>query len=185
VAGPDPAPTPTPTPTPAPTSTVTATSTASRTASSTASSTATVERLAAIEDIKQLKARYFRLMDTKYWSELRGVFTDDARMDIDGFVSEGGDAIIAFMSQVLAPLRTVHHGHMPEIDVTAADRASGVWAMFDYVEFPADGPPQGFEGFGHYHDEYRLEDGVWRIASTRVTRLRVDPLAGGLPREAA
>ncbi|MGW0662975.1 nuclear transport factor 2 family protein [Streptodolium elevatio] len=144
-----------------------------------------VERLAAIEDIKQLKARYFRLMDTKDWAAMREVFTDDARMDIDGFANEGGDAIIAFMSEVLAPLRTVHHGHMPEITFTSAAAATGVWAMFDYVEFPSEGAPQGFHGYGHYHDEYRIERGAWRIASTRVARLRIDPLAGGLPQGAA
>ncbi|MBW8754754.1 MAG: nuclear transport factor 2 family protein, partial [Sphingomonadales bacterium] len=33
-----------------------------------------LERLEAIEAIRSLKARYFRLMDTKQWDELRGVF---------------------------------------------------------------------------------------------------------------
>ncbi|NIH80637.1 nuclear transport factor 2 family protein [Amycolatopsis viridis] len=139
------------------------------------------ERLAAIEDIKQLKARYFRLMDTKDWTALREVFTDDAHMDIDGFPRDGGDAITAFLSKVLTPLRTVHHGHMPEITLISRDQASGVWAMFDYVEFPSDGLPRGFHGYGHYHDQYRVERGAWRIASTRVARLRIDPLSGGLP----
>jgi hypothetical protein len=138
-------------------------------------------RLAAVEDIKQLKARYFRLMDTKDWKAMREVFTDDARMDIDGFATEGGDAIIAFLTGVLGQVRTVHHGHMPEIAITGDGRATGIWAMYDYVEFPAEGLPQGFHGYGHYHDEYRLQDGTWRIATTRLERLRIDPLAGGLP----
>ncbi|WP_327295154.1 MULTISPECIES: nuclear transport factor 2 family protein [unclassified Streptomyces] len=141
----------------------------------------TSARLAATEDIKQLKARYFRLMDTKDWTAMREVFTDDARMDIDGFVTTGGDAIAAFLSDVLTDVRTVHHGHMPEIELTGDGRATGIWAMYDYVQFPGDGLPQGFHGYGHYHDEYRLQDGAWRIATTRVARLRQDLLAGGLP----
>lgn len=35
----------------------------------------TVEQMADIEAIRQLKARYFRLMDQKRWDELRDVFT--------------------------------------------------------------------------------------------------------------
>jgi hypothetical protein len=33
----------------------------------------------------------------------------------------------------------------------------------------------GRQGFGHYHDEFRREDGVWRISSLRLTRLHVEP----------
>jgi SnoaL-like domain len=141
----------------------------------------TLDRLINIEDIKQLKARYFRFMDTKDWAALRGVFTDDARMDIDGFVTDGGDAIIAFMSGALAALTTVHHGHMPEITFVDTSNAAGIWAMYDYVQFPGDGLPQGFWGYGHYHDTYRRQDGEWRIVTTRVDRLRIDPLPGGMP----
>ncbi len=36
-----------------------------------------VEKLWDIEQIKQLKARYFRLMDTKDWAAWRELFTDD------------------------------------------------------------------------------------------------------------
>ena len=40
----------------------------------------TPDQLADIEEIKKLKARYFRLMDTKRWKEWANVFTDDARL---------------------------------------------------------------------------------------------------------
>ena len=40
----------------------------------------TAEQLTDIEAIKQLKARYFRLMDTKRWEEWGDVFTKDARL---------------------------------------------------------------------------------------------------------
>ena len=39
-----------------------------------------VERLEAIEQIRQLKARYFRSIDTKEWSGLPVAFADDAVM---------------------------------------------------------------------------------------------------------
>jgi hypothetical protein len=44
----------------------------------------TVERLEAVEEIKQLKARYFRCIDTKDWDGFTTVFAPDARMDVSG-----------------------------------------------------------------------------------------------------
>ena len=49
-----------------------------------------VERLEAIEEIKQLKARYFRCMDTKDWDGFTTVFAPDARMDVSGELSGDG-----------------------------------------------------------------------------------------------
>lgn len=148
---------------------------------------AALARLLDLEAIKQLKARYFRHMDAKDWKGYREVFTDDARMDVDGYVTDGGDEIAAFVSGVLTSVRTVHHGHMPEITFVDEDHARGIWAMYDYVEFPYedDAAPQGLKGYGHYHEEYRRQNGEWRIASTRLVRLRVDPLPGGLPQQPA
>ncbi len=45
---------------------------------------------------------------------------------------------------------------MPEITLTGPDSATGIWAMYDRVEMPGN----RFEGYGHYHDEYRRVDGA-------------------------
>ena len=42
------------------------------------------EQLLAIEDIKQLKARYFRCMDTKDWDGFAAVFAPNAVLDVTG-----------------------------------------------------------------------------------------------------
>ncbi len=137
-----------------------------------------------IEAIKQLKARYFRCMDTKQWDEMREVFAEDVHVDMEaegGGIQESRDEFMTMLRNSIEDVITVHHGHMPEIDLTSETTARGVWAMFDYVEFAGEGEPQGLRGYGHYEEEYRKEDGVWRIASLRLTRLRVDPLPGGIP----
>jgi uncharacterized protein (TIGR02246 family) len=139
------------------------------------------QRLLDIEEIQQLKARYFRLMDTKDWPAFGELFTVDAVMDADGYVQEGRATILAFLPRVLDGVVTTHHGHMPEITITGPDTATGVWAMFDYLTFPGSGPPRGLRGYGHYHEEYRRVDGAWRIHRLLLTRLRVDPLEGGFP----
>lgn len=67
-----------------------------------------------IDAIKQLNARYFRLMDTKQWDEWR----------------------------------------------------------------TGRGINRGFTGYGHYEEEYRREDGEWKIAFLRLTRLKLNPILG-------
>ena len=134
-----------------------------------------------IEDIKRLKARYFRLMDQKDWDAWGSVFAEEAVMEVPEVdrVATGRAAIVEFVSKALAKAQTVHHGHMPEIELTGADTATGIWAMVDYVEWSGSNPRErsGLRGYGHYYEEYVREDGAWRIARTRLVRLRVDPLA--------
>jgi hypothetical protein len=133
--------------------------------------------LAEIEAIKQLKARYFRLLDTKQWDAWRAVFSDDFTADVEGghvhppihFASP--EQMVASNREILAGVVTVHHGHMPEIALTGPDTASGVWAMMDLVLL---GP--GFRGYGHYHEEYVKRGGRWQIRRLRLTRLHTLPL---------
>ncbi len=127
-----------------------------------------------IEAIRQLKARYFRTMDAKDWAGFRDVFADDVIMDTSesgGGIVEGADAFLAFLEPVLRDVVTVHHGHMPEIEITSETTATGIWAMQDLLRWP-DG--RELCGYGHYHETYVREDGVWRIQSSKLTRLRTD-----------
>jgi uncharacterized protein (TIGR02246 family) len=143
-----------------------------------------LQTLLALEEIKLLKARYFRALDRKEWDAFAQVFTREAVMEVPeaGMVQRGRDAIVASVSAALVGARTVHHGHMPEIELTGPDTARGTWAMFDYVEWPPSesGERRGLQGYGHYLEEYVREDGQWRIARLHLSRLRIDPL--GPPR---
>ena len=138
-----------------------------------------------IDAIKQLKARYFRYMDTKRWGDLRRQFTDDARFDGTNKPVPGPDEFVAWNTVRLGLAITVHQGHMPEIVLTSAHTAKGIWSMFDWVEFPTlieSGRGKGYRGFvgyGHYEEEYRKVDGTWKISFLRLTRLRINPVVGG------
>lgn len=143
-----------------------------------------IERLLAIEAIKQLKARYFRFMDTKDWNALPSVFAPDAQMDMRGETGDdsglisGGANIAAFMRASVEHLVTVHHGHTPEIEFVSETSARGVWAMEDKLWKPEGSlstlPFTALHGYGHYHETYSRIDGRWLIQSTRLSRLRVD-----------
>jgi hypothetical protein len=126
--------------------------------------------LASIEEIKQLKARYFRFIDTQDWDALSEVFTKDAILqwgpEADQ-VMEGRDAILTGLMANLEGAVTCHQGHMPEIELQGPDRARGIWSMTDRV----DHPNYLLIGYGHYHEEYVKQDGRWRIAHLKLTRL--------------
>jgi hypothetical protein len=127
-----------------------------------------------IEALKQLKARYCRTMDTKDWAAMRQVFTDDVTMDTvasGGSVMTGADDFLTFLVEAIGDVITVHQCHTPEIELTSATTAVGIWAMEDMLRFP-DGSE--LHGYGHYHETYVTQNGGWRISSSTLTRLRMD-----------
>ncbi|MEC0269574.1 nuclear transport factor 2 family protein [Paenibacillus anseongense] len=139
-------------------------------------------KLEDVEEIKELKARYFRFIDEKKWSEFAELFTPDAKIEIDGNVFTGGEAFANGAGAVIGAAPTVHHGHMPEIDLIDMDNAKGIWAMEDMLTYPAtkDAPP-GHDGYGSYRETYKRVNGVWKINSLVLTRFRMDPLANWDP----
>jgi hypothetical protein len=129
-----------------------------------------------IESIKQLKARYCRYLDTKDWESWRLIFSDDFvgdTADAGGAVILGADDFVAFThNNIGKPSQpTVHQVHAPEIELTSASTARGVWALEDVVRLA---PGVNLRGYGHYHETYEKLDGQWRIKSSRLTRLRDD-----------
>jgi SnoaL-like domain len=132
--------------------------------------------LVEIESIKQLKARYCRYLDTKNWDAWRKIFTDDFLSDTSkagGKLIEGADEFVAFTRKNIGRLSqpTVHQVHAPEIELTSATTARGVWALQDVVRLA---PGLNLNGYGHYHEAYEKIDGEWRIKSSKLTRLRED-----------
>lgn len=132
-------------------------------------------QLIAIEEIKQLKARYFRLHDSKRWKDLLEVFSEDAVLDAPPDIhAEGRQNVVDFMERRNGPSLSIHHGHMPEIEVLDDITARGIWAMSDHVERPHGERGRWVQdGYGHYIEEYTKADGQWRIRILRLTRLKV------------
>jgi hypothetical protein len=136
-------------------------------------------RLEAIEEIRGLKARYFRLIDTKQWADLPEVFTADLRVVTpEGRVwLEGGPDYVASLKFGLESAVSSHQGFTAEIALIDEDHASGIWAMQDVIEWADRHPREGWKailGRGHYHETYRRESGRWRIAALTLTRISLD-----------
>jgi SnoaL-like domain len=126
-----------------------------------------------LEQIRQLKYTYFRLLDTKRFSELAQLFVEDGTTAYDsGNLSQRGrDEIFAFLDGSLGGpgIVTLHHGHHPEITLTGPTTAEGVWYLEDRVTVPdAD---LVIAGTALYRDEYVKVDGSWRIKHTGYDRI--------------
>lgn len=132
--------------------------------------------LAALEEIRQLKYRYFRTLDLKRWDEFADTLASDIVAEYgthalsDPLVFEGRDALAGFMSTTLgSAITTVHVANHPEITVTG-DTATGSWCFEDTVIVPD--AKSVIRGAGYYSDEYRRdEDGRWRITRTSYVRI--------------
>lgn len=126
-----------------------------------------------VEEIKKLKARYFRSLDSKDWELYASVFAEDCVVDLRGSggeLFEGRPAFVAYASS-LTLVQSVHQGHMPEIDLTSATTATGVWALEDYNLWE-DGTQN--HGWGHYFETYEKRDGRWAIKTMKLSYLRIE-----------
>ena len=134
-----------------------------------------------LEAIRQLKYAYLRCLDLKRWDEFAELFIPDATGAYAGLDFASREELVAYMQENLPADRvTLHQAHHPEITVDG-DTATGIWAMQDIVTFQfPDEEPYTLRGYGHYHETYTRTPDGWRLASSHLTRLRVDT-EGELP----
>lgn len=141
-----------------------------------------LQKLFAIEDVRTVKARYCRCLDTKDWDGFAALFTADAVMDVHEDTGNppvtGIPAIVAQVRFAVDHAATSHQVHSPEITMDGAETAQGIWAMQDRVVWQAGHSPipgvASITGYGQYHESYRREGGVWKIAALRLSRFHVD-----------
>lgn len=120
-----------------------------------------------LADIKAVKYRYLRALDTKKWDEFATTLTEDIAGDYGSSLGEkhqftDRDSLVGFMrnslpTNVISEHRVTH----PEITIDG-DEASGIWYLQDRV-IVAD-----FDfmliGAAFYHDRYRRTPTVGRSA---------------------
>lgn len=142
------------------------------------------ERLLAIEEIKQVKARYFRCMDTKDWGGFTAVFAPDAIVDYapeetdsSRWKAAGAENVVALVRSVVERAVSIHHGHMAEVELTSSNTARAIFAMEDLIFWPPESAYELMHGWGHYHETYEKVAGKWLIKSLVLTRLRVENIS--------
>ncbi|MBK7950822.1 MAG: nuclear transport factor 2 family protein [Deltaproteobacteria bacterium] len=135
---------------------------------------AALDRLVAIEDIRQLKARFMRCVDTKDLVCLRDeVFAPGGEVYFKGGDYEiravGWTAIEKFYQDAFSTKKFgMHTAHTPEITVEG-ETARGIWYLHDVFVNLEEG--WTLQGSALYHDDYAKLDGQWRIVFTTYERL--------------
>lgn len=138
-----------------------------------------LEKLVAIEEIKNLKARRIRAMDEKNWALYEALHAPDHVSDTyGGQPAVGAKSNTERLAKTLEGIVSVHHAHTPEIEITSPTTATGVWAMEDNLFWTQGDEDHWLHGFGHYHERYEKRDGQWVYVYRRLTRLRVTTSPG-------
>ena len=130
--------------------------------------------------LQELKARYFRFVDTKDWVGFETLFAPDATLaavdDLPGVVFKGASGVREGVAGSMHDVVSVHHGFTPELHMVAPDEAAGIWPMEDLLWFgeASSAPGLFLHGFGHYHERYVRVSGEWLFRSIRLHRMRVE-----------
>ena len=126
-----------------------------------------------IDEIKLVKYRYLRALDTKDWELFAATMTEDVVGKYGESIGEehhfaNRDELVNFMRTSLGPeIITEHRVSHPEITVDG-DEATGIWYLQDRVI----APDFNFMlvGAGFYHDRYRRTPDGWKICETGYDR---------------
>src|SRR3954467_4158295 len=147
-----------------------------------------VEKLVAINEIREVMARYARHADHKEFEALAGLFTPDGTFTphkVDGSVwmhMEGRDGIATTISESVGNAQVLHQLFSFETEMHSPTSATSVVSMADMLIRPDGDPVASHEntdfktmhGYGHYHGAFVKVDGRWYIKTLVQTRLKMD-----------
>lgn len=139
-----------------------------------------LERLVALQAIRDLKGRRDHAVDRKDWDTYAKLHSDDyVAMSIGDHPVVGGRSAADALAALLANVTTVHHCHTPVIEFQDRNNATGVWAMEDNLFWYRGGERQWLRGFGFYHERYvRDSDGEWRFSYRKLERTHAETSPG-------
>ena len=133
----------------------------------------TLDDLADIEAIKQVKYRYLRALDTKHWDDFTNTLAEDIKADYGPSIgnelhfTNRADLVEYMRTSLPANVITEHRVTHPDI-VVDGDTATGSWYLQDRVivaEFNF-----MLIGAAFYRDTYRRTDDGWKISGTGYDR---------------
>ncbi|GLR67459.1 bile-acid 7-alpha-dehydratase [Acidocella aquatica] len=139
-----------------------------------------IEKLLALEEIKLLKARRDRAVDTKDWDLYLSLHAPDHVSHNDGYERwNNAQEMISNVKKLLDETKiSVHHSHTPEITFESPVKAKGIWAMEDNIFWKQGDEDHWLHGFGFYHETYEKRDGKWLFTSRQLKRTHVLTSAG-------
>ena len=134
----------------------------------------TADDLIEMEQIKRVKYRYLRAMDTADHALLASLFTPDVSARFVGgsydVTVSGREKLLEYLAvSANADVVVNHNCHHPEIDLTAADAAEGLWYLQDWYYNKVQ--KRTVRGAAFYRDRYAKQSGAWKISHTGYERV--------------
>lgn len=124
----------------------------------------------AIEDIKQVKTRYWHCIDKKLWDEIGQCFAEDCEIDYPNGTFRGRPEIVQSFRDTLGHGPVSHKGRNLSLEITGDDRAAGTWEADVSMVNPGTNAEVKLRTV--YQDEYVRDGGRWLI---RFSRMRIVP----------
>ena len=133
-----------------------------------------VQQLSDLEEIRQLKHKYFRCIDTGNWAEIGSVFADDVEIDYRGggyrlSVKGKADMVEFLASNFNSDVVAMHMGHTPEIEFTGQDSAKAKWYLEDRFINPERN--EDTVGTAIYYDQYIRTAEGWKLKFSEYDRV--------------
>ncbi|MFL0181731.1 nuclear transport factor 2 family protein [Mycobacterium sp. SMC-15] len=135
---------------------------------------AALKNIVDIDEIKQVKYRYMRALDTKHWDDFAATLAEDVTAAYGQSMGKkqtfaDRDSLVEFMRNSLpGNIITEHRVNHPEISLTGPDTATGIWYLQDRVIVPD--VNLMLIGAGFYHDTYRRTSDGWKLSHTGYQR---------------
>lgn len=132
-----------------------------------------LQRMEALESIRQLKHRYLNACDLKEVETIRNCFAEGEILIDYGPIGQFSDrdSFVALYQQLACNdrVKDMHHGCNPEIELVSETEATGRWGLYYFNLDAVTGATLQLGAV--YFDRYRLIRGEWKIVETRVERL--------------
>ena len=122
-----------------------------------------IQILEDIEAIRKLRFNYWWHLDHKEWDKFSDLFTEDhIYINLATGKQQSKEDWLAVLPKFLGEhTRSSHHGHQCSIDIVDETHATGIWVLRDELYNLRSNTH--FKGRGWYFDQYRKENGVWKI----------------------
>jgi SnoaL-like domain len=154
-----------------------------------------LEKLIATEEIRQVKARWWRAIDEKDTKLFRSCLADIVELDFRGAMRDSHDPDEGIQQEATETLwtdveaavdsimgvannvfgKTAHHGSVGwEIEFESSVKARAIFPMIDHIVMLPGNPHSEITGYGQYFDTFERIDGAWKVTASRLVRLRMD-----------
>jgi hypothetical protein len=140
-----------------------------------------VERLVAMEDIKQLKARRDKAVDFKDWATLEALHAPEHHSYVPGLPPWTSAAeMVRNIRAASEVISMVHQGHTPDITFDSLTRAHGTWASEAHLSWKQGEAEHWLHNWGYYEEVYEKRGGRWLFVERKEHSLKRIMSPGGV-----